>query len=413
MAMVVRAAISRSFQSARHALRHGFQHFWHAPHEGHGGDLVFVQGHSAPGIYARAFLEGRLTEEQLLNFRQEVGRQGAVVLSASLADAGLLAVPHRVDGPRAADGDLPGALPQVSARIAGSPTRPTARSGCSAATARWTSRKAWAPSVSRAREKLDNLIFVDQLQPAAPRWPGARQRQDHPGAGGRFPRRGLERDQGDLGLGLGRAAGPRHARHPAQVMEECVDGEYQDFKSKTAPTCASISSASIPRRRRWWRDWSDDEIWSPDRGGHDPHKVYAAFRKAARSTQGQPTVILAKTVKGYGMGAGGRRPDDRPSAEEAGPRRSASSATASTCPFRRGARSAALLTSRREDEPEMRTARAPRERWAAICRSGAAKPTSSSSAAEAVGASRPCSRPHGRGTRDLDHAWPSCASSPR
>ena len=105
-----------SFQSAATLYDIGFGHFWHAPTDKHGGDLIYIQGHSAPGIYARAFVEGRLTEEQLLNFRQETGRQRSFILSASLADAGFLAIPDRIDGPGPVDGDLPGAVPQVSAR---------------------------------------------------------------------------------------------------------------------------------------------------------------------------------------------------------------------------------------------------------------------------------------------------------
>ena len=124
MAMVLRANKEASelgghiasFQSAATLYDVGFMHFWHAPTEQHGGDLIYMQGHSSPGFYARAFLEGRLTEEQMLNFRQEVGGKGISLLSASVADAGLLAVPDRVDGPGPDHGDLPGALPEIPAR---------------------------------------------------------------------------------------------------------------------------------------------------------------------------------------------------------------------------------------------------------------------------------------------------------
>ena len=107
-----------------------------------------VQGHSSPGIYARAFLEGRLTEEQLLQLPPGSRRQGALVLSASLADAGLLAVPDRVDGAWAAHGDLPGALPEIPPLPRPRRYEKPATSGCSAATARWTSRRASARSRS-------------------------------------------------------------------------------------------------------------------------------------------------------------------------------------------------------------------------------------------------------------------------
>ena len=105
-----------SYQSAATLYEVGFNHFWHAPSESHGGDLVFIQGHSSPGIYARAFAEGRLTEDQLLQLPAGGRRRWPVVVSAPVADAGVLAVPDGVDGSRAADGDLPGAVPQVLAR---------------------------------------------------------------------------------------------------------------------------------------------------------------------------------------------------------------------------------------------------------------------------------------------------------
>ena len=105
----------------------------------HGGDIIYIQGHSSPGIYARAFVEGRLTEEQLLQFPPRSRRPRPLLLSASVADAGLLAVPHRLDGPRADHGDLPGALHEISRGARPRPTWAIARSGPSWATARWTS----------------------------------------------------------------------------------------------------------------------------------------------------------------------------------------------------------------------------------------------------------------------------------
>ena len=181
----------------------------------HGGDLLYIQGHSAPGIYARAFMLGPPHRGAARQLPPGGRRQGHLVLSASVADAGLLAVPDRVDGPRPADGDLPGALHEVPARTAASPTPRAARSGPSAATARWTSPSRWARSAWPAREKLDNLIFVVNCN---------LQRLDGPVRGNgkiiqelesRVPRRRLERDQGDLGPALGPAARARQERHPA------------------------------------------------------------------------------------------------------------------------------------------------------------------------------------------------------
>ena len=105
-----------SFASLATMFGTGFNHFWHAETADHGGDLLYIQGHSSPGVYARAYMEGRLSEEQLLNFRQEVDGKGISSYPHPEADARVLAVPDRLDGPRPADGDLPGALPQVPAR---------------------------------------------------------------------------------------------------------------------------------------------------------------------------------------------------------------------------------------------------------------------------------------------------------
>ena len=135
-----------SFQSAATLYDTGFMHFWHGATESHGGDLIYIQGHCSPGIYARAFVEGRLSEQQLDRFRQEVDGPGSQLLPASLADARLLAVPDRLDGPRPDHGHLPGAIPEIPARSRAGRDRDRARSGRSWATARPTSPRAWAPS---------------------------------------------------------------------------------------------------------------------------------------------------------------------------------------------------------------------------------------------------------------------------
>jgi pyruvate dehydrogenase E1 component len=233
-----------SYASAATLYDVGFNHFWHAPSENHGGDLVFSQGHSAPGIYARAFMLGRLTEEQMDNFRREVDGKG------------LSSYPH------------PWLMPDFW-------QFPTVSMGLGPLQAIYQARfmkylqhrdliptdnrKVWAfmgdgemdePESMGAigmagRERLDNLVFVINCN---------LQRLDGPVRGNGkiiqelesdFPRRRLERDQGDLGFLLGSAAGAGQDRPAAKRMMECVDGEYQTFKARTAPTCASTSSASI------------------------------------------------------------------------------------------------------------------------------------------------------------------------
>ena len=139
-----------SFASAATLYDVGFNHFWHAPSDEHGGDLVFVQGHSSPGVYARAFMLGPPDRGAARQLPPGGRRQGHLVVSASVADAGFLAVPDGVDGPRPADGDLPGALHEVPAATAASRRHGGPQGvGVHAATARWTSRSRWARSAWR------------------------------------------------------------------------------------------------------------------------------------------------------------------------------------------------------------------------------------------------------------------------
>ena len=203
-----------SFASSAVLYDIGLNHFWRTRTEKHGGDLVFFQGHAVPGIYARSFMEGRFSEETLDNFRSETGGNGLELLSPPVADAGLLAVPDRLDGPRAADGDLPGAVHEIHAQPR--PDRHGRPQGLGLPRRRRDGRarepRRHRPRRARGARQPD---LRGQLQPAAPRRAGARQRQDHPGARGHLPRRRLERDQADLGLGLGRAARQGRVGHAA------------------------------------------------------------------------------------------------------------------------------------------------------------------------------------------------------
>ena len=165
---------------------------------------IYVQGHVSPGIYARAFVEGRLTEAAASQLPAGERRQGHLVVSASVADARVLAVPDGVDGPRPADGDLPGAVSQVSGRPR--PREDGRPQGVGVPRRRRMRRAGVARrDLARRPRSARQPDLRHQLQPAAARRPGARQRQDHPGARGGVPRRRLERDQGRLGLGLGQA----------------------------------------------------------------------------------------------------------------------------------------------------------------------------------------------------------------
>jgi pyruvate dehydrogenase E1 component len=307
MAMVVRANKTSSelgghiasYQSLAVLYEVGFNHFWRAP-----GDLVYFQGHSSPGNYARAYLEGRLTEEQLDGFRQEVSRPG-----------GLSSYPH------------PWLMPEFW-------QFPTVSLGIGAITSIYQARfmkylhargladtaqrKVWAfigdgevdepetmGSIGLAgREQLDNLIWVVNCN---------LQRLDGPVRGNGKIIQELEADFRGAGWNVIKVIwGSRWDALLAadtdgrlvRVMNESVDGEYQTYKSRDGAYVREYFFGKDPVLLDRVAHMSDDEIWLLNRGGLDQQKVYAAYHEAAAHA-GQPTVILAKTIKGYGMGASG------------------------------------------------------------------------------------------------------------
>src|SRR5438876_1072557 len=292
-----------SFQSAATLYDIGFGHFWQAPADTHGGDLVYIQGHSGPGIYARAFLEGRLDEQQLLAFRQETGGKGL----SSYPHPWLM--PDFWQFPTVSMGLGP-LMAIYQARflkyLHGRGIADTA------------ARKVWAfmgdgemdePESLGAislggRERLDNLIFVINCN---------LQRLDGPVRGngeivqeleGIFRGAGWNVIKVLWGSGWDQLLAKDTSGLLRKRMEECVDGEYQDFKSKNGAYVRQQFFGKYPETAALVKDWSDDDIWALRRGGHDPVKVYAAYAAALKHV-GQPTVILAKTVKGYGMGEAG------------------------------------------------------------------------------------------------------------
>ncbi len=311
MAIVLRANLQSSelgghiasYQSAATLYEVGFNHFWHAPTDEHGGDLVYMQGHSSPGIYARAFLEGRLTEDQLANFRQEVGGNG------------LSSYPHPWLMPEF--WQFPtvsmGLGPMMAINQARFMKYLTARG-----LADTTGRKVWAfmgdgemdePESMGAiglggREGLDNLIFVINCN---------LQRLDGPVRGNGKIIQELESEFRGAGWNVikvvwgGRWDPLLEADDSGllvQRMEEAVDGEYQNFKSRDGAYVREQFFGKYPELLKLVEGMTDDEVWALNRGGHDPKKVYAAY-DAAIKTEGKPTVILAKTVKGYGLGESG------------------------------------------------------------------------------------------------------------
>src|ERR1700761_7910224 len=293
-----------TYQSLATLMEVGFNHFWHGPYSEHGGDLVYFQGHSSPGNYARAFLEGRLTAEQLDGFRQEVSTPG-----------GLSSYPHPWLMPEFWQ------FPTVSLGIGAITSIYQARfmkylhaRGISD-TAR---RKVWAfigdgevdepetmGSIGMAgREHLDNLIWVVNCN---------LQRLDGPVRGNGKIIQELEADFRGAGWNVikviwGSRWDPLLAEDDygrlVKVMEECVDGEYQTFKSRDGAYVREHFFGRDPVLLERVSHMSDEDIWQLNRGGHDQQKVYAAYHEAVQHT-GQPTVILAKTIKGHGMGVSG------------------------------------------------------------------------------------------------------------
>jgi pyruvate dehydrogenase E1 component len=293
-----------SFASAATLYDVAFNHFFRAPTEENKGDLVFYQGHSAPGIYARAFLEGRLSEEQLEAFRQEASNPN-----------GLSSYPH------------PWLMPDFW-------QFPTVSMGLGPLMAIYQARfmkylenreilprqkrKVWAfmgdgemdepeslGAISLAsRENLDNLVFVVNCN---------LQRLDGPVRGNGKIIQELEAVFRGAGWNVlkvvwGSYWDPLLAKdkdgHLLKRMEEAVDGEYQSYKAKGGAFTREHFFGKYPELLEMVSDMSDEDIWRLNRGGHDPHKVYAAYAEAVEY-EDRPTVILAKTVKGYGMGEAG------------------------------------------------------------------------------------------------------------
>ncbi len=297
-----------SFASVAHMFAAGFNHFWHADDTdaggSHGGDLLYIQGHSAPGIYARAFLEGRLTEEQLLNFRQEVGGQGV----SSYPHPKLM--PEFWQFPTVSMGLGPLMAIYQARFLKYLHARGIADTG---------RRKVWvfcgdgemdepeslgAISLA-AREGLDNLVFVVNCN---------LQRLDGPVRGNGKIIQELEGEFRGSGWNVikliwGSNWDPLLARDKdgvlRKVMLDTLDGDYQAFKANDGAFVRKHFFGRDPRLLEMVSKMSDEDVWALRRGGHDAGKVYAAFHRAHHNTTGQPTVLLVKTVKGWGMGAAG------------------------------------------------------------------------------------------------------------
>ncbi|MDY0013217.1 MAG: pyruvate dehydrogenase (acetyl-transferring), homodimeric type [Rhodocyclaceae bacterium] len=312
MAMVVRAnkytnvgGHIASFASAAALYDVGFSHFWHAPSADHDGDLIYFQGHSVPGVYARAYMLGRFSNEQLDNFRQEVDGKGI----SSYPHPWLM--PDFWQFPTVSMG-----LGPLQAIYAARFMKYLASRGLIDA-AKAERRKVWAflgdgetdevESLGAigmaAREKLDNLVFVINCN---------LQRLDGPVRGNGKIIQELEAEFRGAGWNVIKLIWGTHwdalfARDKKGLLKkrmmECVDGEYQTFKAKDGEYVRQ-HFFNTPELKALVEDWTDDEIWQLNRGGHDIFKIFSAYKAATEHT-GQPTLILAKTIKGFGMGLAG------------------------------------------------------------------------------------------------------------
>jgi len=292
-----------TFASAATLYDVGMNHFWRAKNNKFGGDLIYFQGHSAPGMYARAFLEGRLTSKQLDGFRQEVN------------DGGLSSYPHPWLMPKFWQ------FPTVSMGLGPIMAIYQARFLkylINRGLIKDEGRKIWVflgdgemdepESLGAiglaAREKLDNLIFVVNCN---------LQRLDGPVRGngkiiqeleGSFRGSGWNVIKVIWGSYWDQLLAKDKSGLLVKRMNECVDGEYQVFKAKGGSYVRDKFFGKYPELQELVSSMTDKDIWKLNRGGHDPHKVYAAYNAAMQNT-GSPTVILAKTIKGYGMGKTG------------------------------------------------------------------------------------------------------------
>ncbi len=310
MAMVVRANRKSteygghiaSFASAATLYDVGFNHFFRAPTKDFGGDLVYFQGHAAPGIYARAFMEGRLTEEQLDHFRAEIEGQGKGLSSyphpwlmpdfwqfptVSMGLGPIMSIYHARFMKYLEDR---GILNTAGRKI-----------WCYCGDGEMDEPESLGAIGLAGREKLDNLIFVVNCN---------LQRLDGPVRGDGKIIQELEANFRGAGWNVikviwGSYWDPLLAKDTKGLlrkrMEEAVDGEFQAYKAKGGAYTREHFFGKYPELLEMVANMTDEDIWRLNRGGHDAHKVYAAYQAATAHT-GQPTVILAKTVKGYGMG---------------------------------------------------------------------------------------------------------------
>ena len=281
----------------------GLNHLWRSRSATHGGDLVFFQGHAVPGIYARSFMEGRISPERLENFRSEVGGEGL----SSYPHPWLM--PDYWQFPTVSMGLGP-LMAIYQARFMkylhnrGLIDMADRKVWCFLGDGEMDEPESLGAISLASREGLDNLIFVVNCN---------LQRLDGPVRGngkivqeleGEFRGAGWEVIKLLWGRGWDELLERDVSGRLRQLMDETVDGDYQTFKSKDGAYIREHFFGKYPETAALVEDWTDDQIWGLRRGGHDPRKVYTAYKRATE-VEGQPTCLLVKTVKGYGMGKAG------------------------------------------------------------------------------------------------------------
>ena len=289
-----------SYASSAFLYEVGFNHFWHAPTEKNHGDMIFFQGHSSPGIYARSIIEGRISDDRADNFRQESAKVGL----SSYPHPWLMSDYWQFPTVSMGLGPL---MSIYQARFMhylndrGLIDAPERKVWCFIGDGETSEPETLGNINIASREKLDNLIFVincNLQRLDGPVWGNGKIIQEMEGL---FSGAGWKVIKVIWGSGWDRLLDKDTTGKLKQLMMETLDGDYQDIKSKDGAYVRSKFFGKYPETLALVNDMTDDEIWSLTRGGHDLEKVYAAYHEAVHNPEGKPVCLLVKTIKGFGM----------------------------------------------------------------------------------------------------------------